>query len=213
MCSIIGSFSPGKFKQLVALNQSRGQFSFSFMLLNPHTCSVISLHQDFGTFQIDLIDKVPKGVYLLGHTQAPTNGLIRDKNRIHPATCNLAFLFHNGIIKQKDIKRLQSVLKTSEEWDSQLMLYDMIQTGLVESLNTVDGSFSCVYSDSKQLRLFRSAAGVLFVDDDLNISSTYFEGSTRLKKDVVFIVDFIKQKLVEEITFKSMSNPYFLAGA
>jgi len=209
MCSIIGSFSKDKFKELVILNQKRGLFSYSFLVLDPETLLTVSLTQGFGGFDISEIDKAPNNMFYLGHTQAPTGGLIKDYSRIHPAQIDNMFLFHNGIIKQKDVKRLQQKYMTNNGWDSMLMLEDINSNTLIHTLNTIDGSFACVFNDTETFSIFRSAAGTLFIDDYLNISSVFFNGSERIKKDTIYTVKFKEKLILESETFKSKSNPYF----
>lgn len=209
MCSIIGSFSKTKFKELVTLNQSRGSFSYSFMVFDTVKNNIVSLNQDFGEFPQIILDSAEEGMYYIGHTQAPTGGLIKDLNRIHPAMRNNEFLFHNGIIKEKDVKRLQNEIETTEGWDSKLMLIEIQNTSLLDTLNSIDGSFACVYFDSESVRIFRSSAGILFVDKDLNISSTKFDNSERIDKDTVFKLNFTDKLTMFENTFTSKSSPYF----
>lgn len=209
MCSIIGSFSKTKFKELVKLNQNRGSFSYSFLVLDPISLETISLTQNFNEFNLNIIDSAPVNMYYLGHTQAPTGGLVKKVERIHPAKINDFFLFHNGIIKQKDVERLQQLYDINEEWDSKLMLSNIYNIGLLEALNTIDGSFACVFNDMTSLRIFRSAAGILFVDDSLNISSTKFDNSTRIEKDTIYELDLKNRKLLINNNFVSKSNPYF----
>jgi glutamine phosphoribosylpyrophosphate amidotransferase len=210
MCSIVGSFSKQTFKELVTLNQSRGLFSYSFMVFDPTNHKIVSLKQNFGEFPLSIVDEAQSDMYYIGHTQAPTSGLIRDVNRIHPAMSNNQFLFHNGIIKQKDVMRLKSTLGVYEEWDSKLMLLDIQNTSLIETVNTIDGSFACVYFDGTDLMIFRSAAGTLFIDEKMNISSTKFNDSYRIDKDKVYALDF-KNELREVCAFTSKSSPYFIS--
>ena len=209
MCSIIGSFSKQKFKELVELNQHRGSFSYSFLVLDPENLQTVFLEQNFGKFNVSSLQNSPNGMFYLGHCQAPTGGLIEDPNRIHPAQIETSFLFHNGIIKQKDVLRLQNEHKTSDGWDSKLMLQEIQKIGLMETLNTIDGSFACVFNDRKKLRIFRSAAGTLFIDDELNISSTKFDKAQRIEKDTVYHLDLLHKYVIIENKFKSKSNPYF----
>ncbi len=209
MCSIVGSYSKEKFKELVELNQSRGSFSYSFMVIDPKTLEIVSLTQKFGPFDSTVVDTAPDDMYYLGHTQAPTGGLIEDPNRIHPARIDDYFMFHNGIIKQKDVARLQAEHNTTEAWDSKLMLMEIKKKGLKETLDTIDGSFACVFKDEKCLKIFRSAAGTLFIDDKVNISSTAFKGAERIEKDDIFGLELEHKAIYLMETFTSKSNPYF----
>ena len=208
MCSIVGSFSKQRFKELIKLNQSRGSFSYSFMVINPETFEIIQMVQDFGGFNYDVIDASPDGYYI-GHTQAPTGGLIQDPERIHPALYKEKFLFHNGIIKQKDVERLKAELETDESWDSKLMLQEIANKGLKFTLDTIDGSFACVYFNGTSINVFRSAAGILFVGNDLDISSTKFDNSVRIEKDTIYNFDLNNKTISKIEDFTSKSSPYF----
>lgn len=208
MCSIVGSFSKVIFKNLIELNQNRGSFSYSFLVLNPATLNTESLIQNFGKFDTSVVDSAEPGLFF-GHCQAPTGGLIEDPNRIHPAKIGDKFLFHNGIIKQKDVTRLQKEHNTDEGWDSKLMIMEINKKGLMETLNTIDGSFACVYKENNNIFIFRSQAGTLFVDENLNISSTKFNNAQRIKHDTVFKLNLINKSLDVFDIFKSKSSPYF----
>jgi asparagine synthetase B (glutamine-hydrolysing) len=208
MCSIVGSFSKERFKKLITLNQSRGSFSYSLMTINPETLEIIQIVQDFGQFDFDALDKAPDG-YHIGHTQAPTGGLVKDPERIHPARYNGKFLFHNGIIKHKDVERLKEEQDTDESWDSKLMLKDIEAKGLEESLNSIDGSFACVYFDGSTIKIFRSAAGILFLGNDMDISSTKFDDAIRIEKDTIYNFDITSGNVNTIDYFISKSAPYF----
>jgi len=209
MCSIIGSFSKQKFKELVKLNQSRGSFSYSFLQFDTTAMSVKSLEQNFGEFPLEIVDKAEEGMFFFGHCQAPTGGLINDPNRIHPVQNKNEFLFHNGIIKQKDVTRLREEHSTIEGWDTKLMLLEIQKRGLIETLNTIDGSFACAYKNNNSIFIFRSQAGTLFVDAALNISSTKFDGAERINHDTIFELNLLTTSINICGKFKSKSSPYF----
>jgi hypothetical protein len=178
------------------------------MVINPENLEIIQMIQDFGEFNYDVVDVAPDGYYI-GHTQAPTGGLIKDPERIHPALHKDKFLFHNGIIKQKDVERLKEEQQTDESWDSKLMLQEITNKGLTPTLNTIDGSFACVYFDGSSIDVFRSAAGILFVGNDLDISSTKFDEAIRIEKDIIYSFDIGNRTITKYDDFTSKSAPYF----
>ena len=59
--------------------------------------------------------------------------------------------------------------------------------------------------------LFRNEISPMFVDKDLNISSTMFENSAETDPNVVFKIDFSYNKLVPKGKFQTVENPYFFA--
>ena len=103
MCAIVGSFSKSKAKELYQLNSYRGELSYSLTTFRSMSlCSNVVIQLTYkspGKIPDSLIDNCPisEGDYIITHSQAPTTST---KN-IHPATCNGALLWHNGIIKQK----------------------------------------------------------------------------------------------------------------
>jgi len=52
----------------------------------------------------------------------------------------------------------------------------------------------------------------MFVDGELNISSTKFPCSSRTKANTVLNMDFNDNVLVEESTFSTKENPYYFAN-
>ena len=123
MCSIIGSYDIEMVKDLAKLNEYRGQHSHSFFVLLNN--KVVYSHKDYGELNIaDHLHKVDNDQnYYIVHQQAPTSLQVEDA--IHPAQLGDHYLWHNGIIKNKCIKELQSIYRTSTDWDTKLLLYSL----------------------------------------------------------------------------------------
>lgn len=217
MCAIVGSFSPDKFKELVVLNSYRGNFSHSISAIGLD-CTMIALERGFGPLTDEMIDefisKYP-GNYYLGHIQAPTGGLVHEAERIHPAVHNgntQHFMWHNGILKNRYIKELQSSLRSKEVWDTKLMLEHLLYSeSLEKGLEGIDGTFSCVLlSDVHSMLLFRNVDSPMFYDTDMNLSSTKFDVSISTTEDTIYNFDINDKKVITVSTWKpKFSSPYF----
>lgn len=206
MCSIIGSFSRDKIKQLAELNAYRGQHSHSVYVFDEDNYDVIYSHRGLGTLDLDQ-HKLPKG-YIVVHQQAPTTDN-KDENSIHPAQIGKHLLWHNGIVKAEAIKDLQYRFDSTATWDTRLILLSMIYTDNVEN---IDGTFSCLYYDGNKLMLFRNEISPMFYDLDGNISSTKFENSISLPPNVVWQFNpnyVIFDDINNTNMFKTVENPYF----
>ena len=150
--------------------------------------------------------------YCIVHQQAPTTEN-RDISAVHPAEYNGMYLWHNGILKPNTIKYLQEICKSDSSWDSMLLLnYLYYHT----APNEIDGSFSCLFWDNtsphtQQLYMFRNEIAPLFIDDDLNISSTKFANSKSVKPNrLIGIYPEGQYTLDIDIIFNTVDNPYVL---
>jgi hypothetical protein len=110
-------------------------------------------------------------------------------------------LWHNGIIKQKTL--------TQGTWDTEWLLERVLDYGW-SALSRVDGTFACVMYLSGSMFVFRNEISPLFVDKDLNISSTKLPGFESIKPNVVFKMDITNKVLQEEAYFETMENPYYI---
>jgi len=195
MCAIFGSFNKGKFKELHALNQYRGELSYSLTLIDSNS-SVKNLKQESTKMPPSDVDGLvmQEDDYILGHIQAPTS----ETSNIHPARNGVSLLWHNGIVKASK----------TEGWDTQWIL-DNLKKKSFSFLSEIDGSFACVYHAGYEFYIFRNEISPLFIDHDLNISSTRFEGSEALRPNIVFRVDLQNKRLTKTYEFKTLENPYF----
>lgn len=217
MCAIVGSRNLETLSELIKLNSYRGSHSYSLSLYNTTTGILSILKKKIG--EPNLSDfSIPANCYGIAHIQAPTTEA-KTIESVHPATVidryeqwPEAALWHNGIIKAELVKRLAFIHKTS--WDTMQILKSLNESDNDwNKLNNLDGSFSCLYYQRNALSmyLFRNEISPMFVDKDLNISSTMFENSAETDPNVVFKIDFSYNKLVPKGKFQTVENPYFFA--
>jgi hypothetical protein len=196
MCAIFGSSNLDKFKELHKLNSYRGQVRWSHFIIDPTTFNILYKNSGDG---IMTEFKELEG-YHLGHIQAPTTNSTNN----HPAQIEDGYLWHNGILKDKTVKELQSKLSLDTTWDTMLLFNNL------DELNNIDGTFSCVNLEAgKYLNLFRNKLSPLFVDDDMNISSTKFVGSKPTTENEVLCVNLINKTLTTIEKFTTKYNPYW----
>ena len=201
MCSIIGSYSVDKILELAALNAYRGQHSYSVSLF-ARDGSLVSQIKGLGELPLDQIHNEADG-YIICHQQAPTTNN-KSIDSVHPAIIDeYHMLWHNGIVKDYWVKANGN----GETWDTKIILQRLIDGS---SLDSIDGTFSCVWYNGEKIRVFRNEISPLFIDDQINISSTKFEGSTSLPPNQVFQLDLIHSKIEPQGTsFTTYENPYF----
>lgn len=208
MCSILGSFSKSKLIELIELNKYRGTFSHSISYYEPEQRDFSHITRSFGEINYDDIDEqnMKEGQYCVVHMQAPT-GEDKSSANIHPAEINDHLLWHNGILKDPTIKALQEEFDYNTTWDSKLLLWKMLWDRLPKD---IDGSFSCLYYDAKDqcLFLFRNAIAPMFIDNQMNISSTKFEGSRKTEAGVKYAFYPDAGVLQPVGHFETVNNPY-----
>lgn len=208
MCSIIGSYSRQRLKDLAQLNSYRGTHSHSLYVFNDSN-EIIWRHRGFDDL---IVDDCPVsdtgGNYFVAHQQAPTTDA-KDENAIHPANVHGVLLWHNGIIKTDDVKRLQRLYETDEKWDTKLLLRDYIETG---NLSEIDGTFACFMYIDYQMRIFRNEISPMFYNEFGDISSTKFPGSDPVPANKVLAFDPSSENIFNVISeFKTKENPYYFA--
>ena len=210
MCAIVGSFSSSKLLELVEINSYRGQHSYSFSIMNRSTGILSIIEKGIGPFNKSIVN-IPGNCYGIAHIQAPTTEST-DIESVHPcivlgSSGNVKHaLWHNGILKHNTIEQLKD--NTDITWDTKLMLLEVIDNGW-DALNIMDGTFSCIYYKEKQLFHFRNNISPMFIDDDMNISSTKFKGSSETKPEAILKFDLRYNELIEISKFKTVNNPYF----
>lgn len=207
MCSIIASFNKDVVKDLAKLNEYRGQYSHSLFVFNidDHIAPIYE-HRAFGPLEIDKHD-LPKG-YIICHQQAPTTDN-KDTKNIHPAQLGNHLLYHNGIIKHEEIERLAGEFGEFLTWDTELILEQLIT---IKTPENIDGSFSCVWYDTKMLNVFRNEISPMFVsidDHDIVLSSTKFDHSYSIDPNIMYEINFDELDLKKRFEFNTVCNPYF----
>jgi len=210
MCSIIASFSKDKIKDLVKINQYRGNFSYSISAININTMLVEKTIKDFGLFNYSSLDNIKEGFYYICHVQAPTNGILNLKERIHPTELKNSRLWHNGIITPKGVKYLQNSTNINSTFDTEL-LHTSLYYNQFKQLSEIEGLFSCVYLN-QILTLFRTKHGKLYIDEDLNISSERFQNSKCINYNTIYKVDFKEKNIIIYDTFKTKRCNFIIQG-
>ena len=206
MCAIVGSRDSKKLRELVELNSYRGQHSHSFSLFNYGTGTLNVVSQQLGPIDLDKI-VVPEYYYGIVHVQAPTSDT-KDTTSIHPAILNGWYLWHNGIIKASVVEKLRAKKYPNYiNWDTLIMLLDI--SGGWKGLNEMDGTFSCLLQKERKLFLFRNEISPMFVDRELNISSTKFDGSVSTEPNTVLRMKFFDNTMDNVYNFKTVENPYY----
>jgi len=201
MCAITASFDKNKLGELYKLNAYRGELNYSLATFKLYKSKIEfqTLFQDAGKMPDTLIDSIPskEGDFILAHSQAPTT----NSKNIHPAVYGDAMLWHNGIIKQKNL--------SEDTWDTQWLLEQIVNYGW-SSLSRVDGTFACMMYNSGELFVFRNEISPMFYDDSLNFSSTRFNSARELPPNKVFKVN-LSYKTIEPVAyFETLENPYYI---
>lgn len=221
MCAIVGSFDTNKLLELIELNSYRGSHSFSFSLYDTYLNRLTVVKRQVGSIDKSIIN-IPSRFYGIAHIQAPTTDA-RDADSVHPALADLLStytidkdnteyqynhaLWHNGILKADYCKTLQH-RHGIINWDTNLMLCELMVDGW-HSLSRLDGSFSCLYYVNGGLYLFRNEISPMFIDEEMNISSTKFDGSVSTEPNKVLKVELQNKTAAPIFTFKTVENPYY----
>lgn len=77
-------------------------------------------------------------------------------------------------------------------------------------MDKIEGSFSCLYINNDEIKLFRNQLSPLYIDIDLNISSAKFENSKSTKENVIYNIDFKSKEIKIVSEFNNCENIYFL---
>jgi glutamine phosphoribosylpyrophosphate amidotransferase len=201
MCSLFGSPDRNTFVELAKLNEYRGAHSHSIATFDYKDVTVCS--KQLGSFVMS--DDV-RGSYYLGHAQAPTTDA-KSIDAVHPSAIDGTYLWHNGIIKDHQVKKWQHELGLQEPWDTKLLHQLLTRNDFKEVLSSADGSFACVWWNGTSLYLFHNANCPLFTDG-VSYSSTAFNGSYPLTTDTIYELtrDGIRPT---DMTFETKTNFYW----
>lgn len=204
MCGIFCSSSKEMLVKLASLNQYRGSHSYSV-----YNAKSQKLVKEFGEFNPEALGD--DGEYHICHVQAPTTAA-RGLDSVHPAMNSNggAMLWHNGIVKDHDIKRLQRELNMPDcEWDTQLLLKGLTSPDWSKFLSTVNGSFACILVEGNQIYAFRNKISPLYIDENFNISSVMFEGADPLPPETMWSIKLDTKELKPVVTFQTYEQPFF----
>ena len=216
MCAIFGSSDKEKFLELAEANQYRGNKSWSVAQFqtgalkhyrDAERFKLVNLFQGEGELphhrirEFEEQELLLNNFYYLGHVQAPTT----TSPSIHPSNYDNDLLWHNGIIKDYQVKEWQEEYG-NKEWDTELLHRHII---LGSSLDDVDGTFSCVRYNKEHIYIFRNEISPLFFDNNLNISSTEFENSEETEAGVMYKMNLHDKELEVIQRFETKENPYY----
>lgn len=215
MCSIVMGLNPEKVKELVELNKYRGVLSHSITEYDKDEKDIWAVYRSAGELDTSLLNSslLEDGfeyMFQIIHQQAPTTDN-RSKSYIHPCEYKNNFLWHNGIIKEKEIKALQKLYHLDTSWDTELLLHHILASPNYTP-DAIDGSFACVFiNDKGHIFVFRNEIAPLF-HTDTEFSSTQFDGSQSLEANIVFrvIIKDGKFELTPAANFKTHNNPYYM---
>lgn len=204
MCAIVGSFDINRLYDMIQINAYRGSHSHSLYAFNQDM-DIVYNTKGFGSLEMSKLPSLPENCYYISHQQAPTTNS-KTFESIHPATYDQKLLWHNGIIKDSDVKRLQKELNTDLTWDTKLLLMYYNKT---YNLDNINGSFACVLYDT-ELFVFRNQISPLFINNKNDISSTKIDDFTSIKSNIVFKFNpFSENALTYSKKFDTFENPYF----
>ena len=194
-------------QHLVDINQFRGNYSYSISALSD---TLTILKKDFGEFPEVSTLNLNDGFYAC-HVQAPTGGMIPDKDRIHPSELPDSALYHNGIITPRGVAYMQDKLQTTETFDTKL-LHGMIDRYGFECLSDIEGGFACLYIKQNNIYIFRTKHLKLHFSSDM-ITSERAEGTKMINADTIYKVSVQDKLSLEPIdTFKTKRYNYIIAG-
>jgi len=203
MCGIIGSFSKDKIVELSALNSERGNKAFSLSVISGD----IAIRRVIGKFNPAILNDVEDDAYYILHIQSPTKLINLSTDTIHPSKIVDNYLWHNGMILENDLAEKKQKLKSTSNWDTELINLGIIQHGW-SFLDTIEGSFACVSYSDYNIHIFRNQIVPLHIDNELNISSAPFKGGSLIEYNKIFYLDLINRTVEEIQKFNNTHNPY-----
>lgn len=190
---------------LASLNAYRGQHSYSMASIQSNSPDMLT--RGLGPLPIEDLYSLPDG-YIICHQQAPTTDA-RDTNSIHPAYIAGCYLWHNGIIKDKQIKQWQTQYDDPQLWDTAWLVRLIAERGF-DILSEVDGTFACIYNNGEGTYMFRNANSPLFRSGP-TISSTKFEGSSPIDAGRVYKFDYTNKDWVKTSHTFTTKEQFFWA--
>ena len=206
MCAIFGSYDQDMFYELMRKNSYRGSFSYSISYYDGKKINVVE--KDFGSMPIKDLEP---NYYYIGHVQAPTTDS-KDVTSIHPANDRGDYLWHNGIIKDHQVKKWQSDCKKEWTWDTKWLLY-LLNTGDKERvLSEADGSYACLWYGkyNPSIYLFRNDNCPMFINGH-DFSSTKFDNSESIESGAFYAFSKEKGWVPNYNKFKTKNTFYWSA--
>jgi len=206
MCAIFGSYDQDSFFELMRKNSYRGSYSYSISYYDGKKIQVIE--KDFGSMPVKDLEP---NYYYIGHVQAPTTDN-KDTTSIHPANDRGDYLWHNGIIKDYQVKKWQSDWKKEWTWDTKWLLY-LLNTGDTERvLSEADGSYACLWYGkyNPSIYLFRNDNCPMFIKGH-DFSSTKFDNAESIESGAFYAFSMEKGWVPNYNKFKTKNTFYWSA--
>jgi hypothetical protein len=200
MCGIVGSYNVDVLFDLYERNSYRGDFSHSLTEIKKDNSFSINKKYE----RIVVSDISNKDSFHLVHSQSPTS----TNSNIHPANINGSYLWHNGLIKSFDLKRIQNKHNVDEEWDTILLLKEINLD--FNNLSIINGSFACFLFLNEKFYVFRNQLAPLYFNNEFDFSSTKIDGLESIKPNVIFEIDFVERTMKDVFEFKTFELPYIL---
>jgi len=203
MCGIVASTDLQTFIELMEHNTRRGNKKHSIAVGDD----VFQFDCPFEAerFRRD-VEKlgIGDGSYFIGHVHAPTGSVVEYQNQ--PAMLNGMKLFHNGIMKDKFMRKHREL----SEWDTLVMLRLLDERGF-EALDDFEGSFACIMSKDAKWFAFRNQIAPLFInlDNGLHLSSERVEGWDQIDPCTIYELDFMKRTTSIVGKFDNKELPYY----
>lgn len=208
MNTIIGSFSKDKIIEIAELNPP-GAVAHSVSCYDIENRGLFSINRGRGKLKYKMLDSDPSFYKILflqygedKHIQPTTDYDIYPSESPRDNFYEHALWF-KGELKPKEIEKLQFEEDTKDDWGPDLLLKHVVR---YEAPVDVDGSFACVYCDGKDLFIFRNEFESMFIDQDMNISTVAFSGSTTTSANKMFKLDFKKKGLKQVDEFATVRH-------
>jgi glucosamine 6-phosphate synthetase-like amidotransferase/phosphosugar isomerase protein len=214
VCGIFASTNRDDLKALSTINAYRGQHSYSiagFTIDDDGDPCLHSINRSLGVFDFFQVP-VDSELYVC-HIQAPT-GETRGIESVHPASHNESLLWHNGIIKEYDCARLRTKQKSTEMWDTKLLLKEAMDPfNFSANLSEVNGSFACIlYEPINGMFVFRNALSPLFIGKRWISSVKCDLANNPIQEESFYRLTITPERTFELIkidSFKTFEHPYY----
>jgi hypothetical protein len=206
---IAASFSKDKIVQMLDLNKHRSTYAHSIASYDTNNMALFSVNRGFGDISYNRIYEEPN-LYIIVFIQEMPNGRHIQPPCIFTEPPSDHHLWFNGELAPKEIEKLQFEEAEKDEesvkqWAPFLLLKHIIR---YSAPIDVDGSFACLYCDGRDLFVFRNEKEALFLDDDFNICSSPFTGSTSLASNKMYKMNMTKRKLRKIDEFATLRHWY-----
>lgn len=186
---IIGSFSKKKIEELTDLGRHHPVHTHSIASYDLENSALFSVLKGKGELPVYKIDE-DGPFYHIVHTS------FYPESFSQPATLytshEMEYLWMDGELSEKEIEKFQTEYKTDNP-DAVTLFLRHIRDRKVPI--GVEGSFACVYSDGRDVFIFRNEFGSLFCDKELTFSTMPFEGSQTVAPNKMLAMNFVDKKL------------------